>query len=141
MEPALIETYLHRGEGYNPFFIRDYWQVAQLNYMCEQGLTGIEKMDKHMLTDEVFVLIRGVAVLIAAEEEIQGFNFQCIRMKPGITYNIPVNVWHNIAMDEQTEIIIIEKSNTHLGDFIYRPLSGAEKKTLNVKIRNVLAIP
>jgi mannose-6-phosphate isomerase-like protein (cupin superfamily) len=137
MEPALIEIYRHNGEGYDPFFIRDHWQVAQLNYMREQGLTAIEKMDKHLLTDEVFVLLRGMAVLIAAEESSHGFHFQCMPMKPGITYNIPANVWHNIAMDEQAEVIIIEKSGTHLGDFIYKPLSDAEKLALNARIRDV----
>lgn len=137
MEPAFIETYRHDGEGYSPFFIRDHWQVAQLNYMREQGLTGIEKMDKHLLTDEVFVLLRGTAVLIAAEEDSRGFHFQCVLMKPGITYNIPVNVWHNIAMDEQAEVIIIEKSNTHMGDFIYKPLSDTEKLALNAQIHGV----
>jgi hypothetical protein len=40
-------------------------------------------------------------------------------------------------MDEQAEVIIIEKSGTHLGDFIYKPLSDAEKLALNARIRDV----
>jgi hypothetical protein len=131
MKPELIETYTHSEEGYNPFFIRDNWQVAQLNYMPAQDLKGITKMDMHLLTDEVFVLTKGTAVLIAAAERENGFSFQCIRMRPGVTYNIPVKVWHNIAMDKDASVIIVEKSNTHLGDFTGKPLSEEERVELN----------
>ncbi|HVI48253.1 MAG TPA: hypothetical protein VM802_25520 [Chitinophaga sp.] len=138
MNTTLIEIYTHSGEGYNPFFIKDNWQVAQLNYMPEQDVFGIEKMDKHRQTDEVFILLKGAAVLIAAEEHTTGFAFQCIHMIPGVTYNIPVNVWHNIAMKKDAELIIVEKSNTHLGDFVYKSLSQQEKSELNKQIRDTL---
>lgn len=131
MSVELIETYTHSGEGYNPFFIRDNWQVAQLNHMPAQDLMGIEKMDRHLLTDEVFVLLKGVAVLIGAKEQGGRLAFQCIRMVQGVTYNIPVDTWHNIAMGKDAELIIVEKSNTHLGDFEYRLMSAAEKVELD----------
>ena len=63
----LIEKYSYKGEGYDPFLIRNNWQVAKLNYMPGQGLTDIIKIDKHSETDEVFILLKGIAVLIAAE--------------------------------------------------------------------------
>ncbi|KAA9036156.1 hypothetical protein FW778_19800 [Ginsengibacter hankyongi] len=134
----MIETYYHEGLGYNPFIIKDNWQVAQLNFIPEQGLYAIQKMDMHMQTDEVFVLTTGTAVLIGAVLENEGFNFQLIQMKIGITYNVPVNTWHNIAMDKDAEVIIIEKSNTHLGDFVYRQLSKNEAEYLNDAIRRLL---
>jgi len=138
MSNELIETYYHEGIGYNPFIIKDNWQVAQLNFMPEQGLYAIQKMDMHMQTDEVFVLTTGTAVLIGAVLESKGFNFQLIQMKIGVTYNVPVNTWHNIAMDKDAEVIIIEKSNTHLGDFVYRQLSQNEAEYLNDAIRRLL---
>jgi len=138
MKTELIETYIHHGEGYNPFFIKDDWQVAQLNHMPTQDLYGIQKMDMHKQTDEVFILTKGRAVLIAAELRSAGFSFQCIYMKVGVTYNIPVNVWHNIAMDNDAELIIVEKSNTHLGDFVYQQLNESEKNELNYKISVLL---
>lgn len=131
MIKPLIETYYHEGEGYNPFFIKESWQVAQLNFMNEQGLYAIKKMDMHMETDEVFVLTKGTAVLIAAMLQEEKFSFELIKMEAGITYNIKANLWHNIAMDTDAQVIIIEKSNTHLGDFIFRSLSEMEKEDLN----------
>lgn len=138
MNNELIETYYHEGPGYNPFFIRDNWQVAQLNFMPEQGLDSIVKMDMHLQTDEVFVLTKGTAVLIGAVIENDAFSFQLIKMKIGVTYNIPSKLWHNIAMDSDAEIIIVEKSNTHLGDFIYRELSDKEKEYLKKAIDTLL---
>lgn len=134
MGPEIIEIFVHKGEGYNPFFIRDHWQVAQLNHIPAQDLLQIEKMDMHRKTDEIFILTKGTAVLIAGEIEKEEFLFQCICMEVGITYNIPANAWHNIAMDKHAELIIVEKSNTHLGDFAYQFLTKKERQELNVKI-------
>lgn len=126
----LIETYRYEGSGYHPFLIREGWQVAQLNYMPEQDLLNITKMDRHLLTDEVFVLLKGTAILIAATENNNEFKFECVKMKAGITYNIPVRLWHNIAMDKGSEVIIFEKDKTHLGDFEYRQLNANQKLDL-----------
>ena len=105
----MIETYEHKSEGYNPFLIREGWQVAQLNYEDTQGMEAITKIDMHMQTDEVFVLLKGTAVLIAASESGDLLNFECIHMQPRITYNIPVNTWHNIAMDMEAAVLIVEE--------------------------------
>lgn len=131
MNTPLIETYFHHGTGYNPFFIQEHWQVAQLNFMDEQGLYAIQKMDMHVQTDEVFILTKGTAVLIAGELQQNKFTFELIKMKAGTTYNIRANLWHNIAMDTDAQVIIVEKSNTHLGDFIFRSLSIEEQEDLN----------
>jgi hypothetical protein len=131
MNKALIDTYYHEGEGYNPFFIKEQWQVAQLNFVAEQGLYAIQKMDMHMQTDEVFILTKGTAVLIAGVLKQETFSFELIKMEAGVTYNISPNLWHNIAMDIDAQVIIVEKSNTHLGDFIYRNLSIKEQEDLN----------
>jgi mannose-6-phosphate isomerase-like protein (cupin superfamily) len=134
----MIETYEHNGIGYNPFFIRDGWQVAQLNHMDAQDLDGIGKMDMHRQTDEVFILLRGTAVLIAASGPDAPLHFECVKMQPGITYNIPVNTWHNIAMDRDASVIIVERSGTHLGDFVYRQLTPAQQDVLKEKMRTAL---
>jgi mannose-6-phosphate isomerase-like protein (cupin superfamily) len=137
----MIETYGHSGIGYNPFFIRDGWQVAQLNHMDAQDLDSICKVDMHRQTDEVFILLRGTAVLIAASEPDTHPHFECVKMRPGITYNIPVNTWHNIAMDRDASVIIVERSGTHLGDFVYRQLTSAQQDVLKEKIRAALHAP
>lgn len=126
MSKNVIEQYKVEGNGYHPFLIREGWQVAQLNYMPEQHIDNIKKLDVHFLTDEVFILLKGEAVLIGAEIEDENVVFETELLKPNITYNIPANAWHNIAMREGSEIIIVEKSETHVSDFEFYQLNDAQ---------------
>lgn len=131
----MIETYFHKEEGYNPFLVRDGWQVAQLNYLPGHGFNEIEQIEVHRQTDEVFILFKGEAVLIEAKLQKDAIKFCCERMKPGITYNIPAGTWHNVAMDSEVEIIIVEKSDTHKKDCAYWKLNGSEREDLYAMIR------
>ncbi|HJH70992.1 MAG TPA: hypothetical protein OIM39_07910 [Bacteroidaceae bacterium] len=134
----LIKVYEHTGKGYNPYLIDNDWQVAQLNFEKGQGFYDLKKIDQHLKTDEAFILKQGVAVLIAADVQNNEVSFEVENMKPGILYNIPKGVWHNIGLSEDAEVFIIENSNTHLGDFVYHYLTEDQIKDLNVKIDNIL---
>ena len=130
----MIETYKIEGDGYHPFLIRDGWQVAQLNYQEEQHINNIKKLDVHLKTDEVFVLTKGVSVLIAAKIEEGEPVFELELMKQHKVYNIPQDMWHNIAMEKGSEVIIIEKSNTHISDFEFFELSKEKQIELKEKV-------
>lgn len=138
MQVKLIETYSHKGEGYNPFLIRKGWQVAQLNYIPEQGINSILKIDVHPNTDEAFILLAGTAVLIAAARLINNISYEMTNMEQGVVYNIPRGTWHNIAMKEDAQVIIIENDNTHQNDFGYYYLEESQKKALYQQIANEL---
>jgi endo-1,4-beta-D-glucanase Y len=130
----MIETYKIEGDGYHPFLIRDGWQVAQLNYQEEQHINNIKKLDVHLQTDEVFVLTKGVSVLIAANIEEGEPVFELELMEQHKVYNIPQDMWHNIAMEKGSEVIIIEKSNTHISDFEFFELSKEKQIELKEKV-------
>jgi mannose-6-phosphate isomerase-like protein (cupin superfamily) len=134
----LVESYKIEEEGYHPFLIRDGWQVAQLNYLDELDIKNIKKIDIHFQTDEVFVLLKGKAVLILAE--IQGDEpiIELELMKSNIIYNVPRSTWHNIAMEKGSEVLIVEKSNTHLGDFEYKDLSMNKMAELRIGVEQLL---
>ena len=137
-ERELIERYRHEGQGYDPFLIAPKWQVAQLNYMPQLSLDGITKVDIHFKTDEVFILLKGTAVLIAADKDGDELDFKAQLMKPGVTYNIPLKTWHNIAMTADAEVIIVEDANTHLGDYEFYYFSDEQKKVLDNLIANAI---
>ncbi len=130
-----IEQYTTKENGYHPFLIRDGWQVAQLNYIDTQKIENIDKLDIHNHTDEVFILLKGKAVLIVATLNQNTPEFEIELMKPNITYNIPQKTWHNIAMEEGSEVIIIEKSNTHLSDFEFYYLTEDKRNELIIKVK------
>ena len=134
----MIERYFHEKDGYNPFLIEDNWQVAQLNYLSKHGLDDIDDVEVHSQTDEVFVLMKGTGVLIAADLTGDEIVFECVNMQQGVTYNIPAGVWHNIAMDKEASMIIVEKANTHLNDCKHQPLDEKTTQRLYAEIAELL---
>ncbi|WP_319268680.1 hypothetical protein [uncultured Draconibacterium sp.] len=139
---TIIDTYKHKNEGYNPFLITPKWQVAQLNHAPEEELEVIERLDIHYKTDEVFFLIDGQAVLIAAKINDNTIDYDLQIMQPGITYNIRKNVWHNIAMYPGCKVLIVEDANTHLplpdGDYEFHYLSEEQKQDLQNQVNQLL---
>jgi mannose-6-phosphate isomerase-like protein (cupin superfamily) len=127
MMKQLIEEYPHEGEGYAPCLIREHWQAALLNYAPEQNWDRMEKVEKHTQTDEVFVLLQGRAVLIAAEITGHTVRFETKPLEKGIIYNIPKEVWHNIAMAGNARIFICENAGTHRNDCTYFPLTAEQQ--------------
>ena len=138
MTTGVIESYYKRESGFHPFFIREHWQVAQLNYLPRLDFTAIDRVEQHQQTDEVFVLTKGASILIAAKIENNAVHFDCTRMQQGVTYNVPVNAWHAIAISEDGEVIIVEKSNTHLNDVNYFFLSENDKENLKEQILQLI---
>ncbi|KJF44965.1 hypothetical protein [Draconibacterium sediminis] len=134
---ALLEKYEIKEKGYDPFLIREGWQVAQLNADENQRVENIVRIDIHYQTDEVFVLTKGNAVLITAAITDNEPRFELELMQPGITYNVPVKTWHNIAMQEGSEVIIVEKDNTHLGDFEFFDLSKEKQSQLVERVNEL----
>lgn len=139
MTKELMEHYSYDDAGYMPVIIREGWQVAKLNYIKDQDIEAIDKLERHKMTDEVFILLEGTAVLIAAEEPcVEGIEYKCEKMKRGMIYNIPTAVWHNIVMFPDAELIIVEKDNTHLRDVEYRMLSDLCQKELKESVQKSL---
>jgi mannose-6-phosphate isomerase-like protein (cupin superfamily) len=126
----LIEEYTHTGQGYNPFLIREKWQIAQLNYEPAYAPDALRKLDVHHKTDEAFILLQGEAVLIAASINGKGVELELSKMKPNVLYNIPKGCWHNIALWKGAKVLIIEDENTHLGDFEFYYLDEEEREKL-----------
>ena len=80
----------------------DRWKVAYLGY-CERfgSLTG---MERHLETDEVFVLLRGEATLYVEEAVFP--------MEQGVVYNVKKGEWHHIVVSRDAAVLVIENSDT-----------------------------
>ena len=138
----IIDTYTHTEKGYNPYLITPKWQVAQLNHAQEEELEAIERLDIHHQTDEVFFLIEGQAVLIAAEINNDKIEYDLQHMRSGTTYNIRKDVWHNIAMHPGAKVLIVENADTHLplpnGDYEFHYLSKEQQRDLQNQVKRLL---
>lgn len=132
----LIEPYVSDIAGYIPLLMGSKWQVAILNYAPVEALECINQMDIHHHTDEVFVLLNGHAVLIAARIDASGICFETVDMKTHCVYNIPRNIWHKIAMEPGSQVLIVENAGTHLGDFEFYNLDSEAIALLRVAVTN-----
>ncbi len=136
----LIEEYSHSGEGYNPFLITEGWQVAILNYSRSEDIDEITNLDVHYETDEAFLLIQGDIVLISASIDADKVTYENVKLKPGIVYNIPKNVWHKVAMKPGSSVLIVEKDKTHLGDFEFHNLNSIQIEELRKDVNSKFSL-
>lgn len=111
----MLETYEYDGVGYHRGIEFKSWTVAVLNY--EERFDKIEKLERHNLTDEVFILVEGEAMLIVSEEMV------CVPMQKNKIYNIKAGVWHNVKVSHDVKIIIVENSDTSKANTDYLPVT------------------
>ena len=94
----------YTGEGYKPAMAFGAWRVAFLNY--GENFDKIMKLERHMETDEVFMLLEGEGTLIIGLEKTP------VRMEKHKIYNVRKGVWHNIKVSEDAKVFIVENDDT-----------------------------
>lgn len=101
-----LEVLKSPGEGYNRVVSNDKWTVAFLDFaeIVDEG--NFRRLERHLLTDEVFVLLSGDAVLVVGEA------CERVAMEPGKVYNVKAGVWHHILMKPGARVLIAENSDT-----------------------------
>ena len=110
MEDLEITSY--DGEGYKALVYFGAWRVAVLNYTPRNRRGNISRIEKHVQTDEVFVLLKGnCELLIAGSNETYG-DIKRIKMEPGSIYNIKKNIWHACELEPNTSVLIVENGDT-----------------------------
>ncbi|MGN0351301.1 MAG: cupin domain-containing protein [Roseburia sp.] len=112
MKEEQIEIVEFQKSGYLPLVDYETWRVAVLKFCDDLKIENIKTMQKHMETDEVFILLKGQCTLYLGGSGEQPDRIEKVTMLPGKVYNIKKGVWHNHTMDEQGEVVIVENSNT-----------------------------
>lgn len=90
---------------------REY-TILLLNYLPRLSPDKITDMQRHLLTDESFILLQGKAVLFAAEGDDAPGPLEHHVMEQGVIYTVPKNVWHTQSMTEDAKILLVENSGT-----------------------------
>ena len=136
MSVKRIESLHYGGEGFRPLLVRPGWQVAQLNDRADLHADTVGKVERHDATDEVFLLVKGAATLIAAEESSGGgLAFECVAMAQGVTYTISKGLWHTIVTTPGMQVMIVERDGTDGSDVIRRELTAGEREALRKGVR------
>jgi mannose-6-phosphate isomerase-like protein (cupin superfamily) len=108
--------------GYQPLVFSHDWQVALLNWEQIFDLEKLGEVERHNQTDEVFVLLKGRALIFTVDDQ----GMQTEDMKPGVLYNVRQGVWHNLVSTRDASWVIVENRDTHLNDCDFRKLSPQE---------------
>jgi mannose-6-phosphate isomerase-like protein (cupin superfamily) len=109
-----ILNYSFDGEGMQRVFENEKWTVGIKNWKPANDITGIDCLERHNKTDELFVLIEGSCTLISANEVNGKLEFDAVKMEPDKVYNIPATLWHNTITCKDTKMILIEDSSTSM---------------------------
>ena len=116
-----LEISEFNGEGYSPLVSYNGWRVAIAN-ACDRVLEeNIYKIERHLNTDEVFILLQGEAVLHVGREMCR------MPMEKGKIYTVKCGEWHCISMKQNTKVIIVENDDTGTENTEYFYFKGAKK--------------
>ena len=103
----------YNGDGYAPVMHFEAWRVALLNYCDRFDPSCPIKMERHLLTDEVFVLLGGEATLYIGEEMV------VYPMEKNKIYNVRAGVWHRITTSRDAKVLIVENDDTSVDNSEY----------------------
>ena len=124
----MLEVYDWSGEGFEPLVFTDGWQAALLNWEPLFDRRNLDEIERHNLTDEVFVLLRGKALLFTCPD---GSALEAVEMDMGKIYNVPAGVWHNLVATRDVSFLIVENRDTHIYDTEIRPITEDELAQLD----------
>lgn len=121
-----ILKYTFGGEGMTRVFENAKWMVGIKNWKPMNDITGIDRLERHNETDELFVLLAGSCTLVYANETENGLDIHTVKMEPMTVYNIPATLWHNTVTQKDTKLCLIEDSSTGAANSNERMLTAEE---------------
>ena len=116
IDEKFIQIREYQGEGYQPLIYFAGWRVAVLNYLDEIHPTRIADMERHLETDEAFILLRGKCVLIVGGNGGQAASLTPCEMANEKVYNVRAGVWHTVLLSSDASVLIVENSDTGEGN-------------------------
>lgn len=108
----LLSVTRHEAGGIGGTVEGGGYTILLLNHLPRLSPEGIEDMQRHLETDESFILLQGRAVLFAAEGEQAPGKLEHYVMEPGVIYTVPRMVWHTQSMTEDARILLVESNGT-----------------------------
>lgn len=108
----LLEVHAHDGPDYKPLIDYMSWRVALMNYTSDLLPEKINRMQKHLETDEVFVLLAGRCILFLGEGEERVTSIHAVDMEPYRLYNVKKDCWHSHTFSEEARVLIVENRDT-----------------------------
>lgn len=128
MDEGILEIREHEGEGYKALVDFGAWRVAILRF--QEGLQPGQQssMERHMETDEVFVLTQGEGAIILGGNGHAPALLAYQRMENGKVYNIRKSTWHTVSLSRDASVLIVENQDTRRENSEYIDITEAQRK-------------
>ena len=127
MQDKLFDIVTFEDEGYMPLIDFNCWRVAFLRFIDELLPENIIHAEKHLETDEVFVLLAGRALLIIGTGEDSIDELTYYEMEPCKLYNVKQSTWHNVVLSTDATILLVENRNTTSENTAYCKLNEGQR--------------
>lgn len=128
---TLLEVRQHDEAGYRPLIDFGTWRVAVLNFAEELRPENLTRMQRHNETDEVFVLLRGRAILFVGEGDEQVTKIHAQALEPHKVYNVKRAVWHHHTLSDDAMVLVVENRETTYDNSPFCDLSTAQQKKIH----------
>jgi mannose-6-phosphate isomerase-like protein (cupin superfamily) len=132
-----ILSYEFTNEGMSRVYENEKWLVGIKNWKPANDITGIDCLERHNQTDELFVLLSGECILLFAHETEGGLKFDTVRMEPNKVYNIPKSLWHNTITMKDTKMVLIEDSSTSMENSDILPLTADQIEEIQRIVKGI----
>ncbi len=93
------------GAGYKPVVKFGRWRFAELNHAEKFRPENLAYRERHLKTDETFVLVEGEATLLIGE------SLRRVPMVKFRFYNVKAGTWHQIQTAPGTRVLIVENDD------------------------------
>lgn len=134
MKPG-VEIIHYDGDGFKPVMAFKSWRLAYLNYAKEASKEAREiRVERHLETDEVFVLLQGEALFVAGDDAENCTAVETFVMKPGVIYNAKQYCWHHCIMKEGSSVLLVEEADTSDDNTIRQVVSEEVKRQILAEV-------
>jgi ureidoglycolate hydrolase len=130
IDEGLLEVRQHNEPGYLPMVDFESWRVAVLNFADNLRLENITSMQRHNETDEVFVLLKGRAILFLGEGDEQVTHIHAQPLEPHKIYNVKRAVWHHHTLSEDAMVLVVENRDTTYDNSPFYDLSRTQQEDI-----------
>jgi hypothetical protein len=130
IDEGLLEVRQHNEPGYLPMVDFESWRVAVLNFADNLRLENITSMQRHNETDEVFVLLKGRAILFVGEGDEQVTHIHAQPLEPHKIYNVKRAGWHHHTLSEDAMVLVVENRDTTYDNSPFYDLSRTQQEDI-----------
>lgn len=97
----------YNGEGYSTVIKYQSWRTGLIRWA--ERFENLAYFEKHNLTDEVFILLGGGAVLFTADDNMNIVRYE---MEQGVLYNVRAAEWHAVTLSKDALVMVVENADT-----------------------------